>query len=143
MSLALAAHKAVHDALVANGRLVAMISEPGKPPRVYDRAPGPLPKYPYIVIGQIDIIGDGNTCSDSSIVNVTPSVWSNAVGKQEAEEIGDLVREILAPESGNGALDIVGYDTVVSEFQTAVYRPGDDPLLTEGILAFTYQVDPA
>lgn len=143
MSAALATHKAVHDALVdpAQTALQALIDA-----RVYDRVPdavlGRLPTYPYVVIDRIDVRDDATTCAYASEVHATLRVISNTVGKREAETIGDLIRLILAPEDADDGLAIEGFTVSVSAFDLAIYRPADDPLLTEGVLTFTFLVDP-
>lgn len=138
MSLELAVHDAVHDALVADATLQTLIGT-----RVYDRVPAnKVPTFPYVVIGTIEVRDDATTCSNASEVSVTLRAISNAVGSIEAKRIGSRLREILAPEEGDN-LVIAGYDTAVSAFDAAVYRPSDDPLLTEGVVSFTFLVDPA
>ena len=140
MSLDLAAHDAVHDALVdsAQTALQALIGQ-----RVYDRVPAnKLPAYPYVVIDRIEVRDDANVCSYASEVHVTLRVISNAAGSVEAKTIGGLIRPILAPEDPEENLAIDGFVVSVSAFDLAIYRPADDPLLTEGVLTFTYLVDP-
>jgi hypothetical protein len=130
-----AVHKAVHDILaLPQTALYVLVGG-----RVFDRVPDPPPGYPYIAIGAIEVLDDSNTCSDASDVHVTLHVWSNAVGTIEAKRIGALVRAALAP-ADNLAFD--GFTTSVSAFGASVYRPGADPLLTEGVLTFNYLVDP-
>jgi hypothetical protein len=132
MSLESAAHKAVHDALtaLAGGR-------------IFDRVPAKdaLAPYPYLVV-RVDVRDDANTCSNASEVHVTVNVFSNAVGSQEAEELGGQVRELLAPDDPDETLAIDGYVTSVAAFDIATYRAAESPLVTEGVLAFTYLVDP-
>lgn len=132
MSLEAATQKAVHDALVAGSVLNG---------RIYDRVPVGA-SYPYAVV-RVEVRDDATTCSNASEVHVTINVFSNAVGSQEAQNAGGLIRSILAPDDPNENLAIAGYLTTVSAFDVAVYRPGGDPLLTEGVLTFTYLVDPS
>jgi hypothetical protein len=144
MSLEAAAHKAVHDALVdpSETALAAYIAA-----RIYDRVPSGVPRYPYVVIGAIEVRDDANTCSNASEVHATVHVWTSRPdrgadpGSIEAKQIGGLIRKILAPDDASN-LDIDGYHVSVSAFDVAVYRPGDDLLLTEGVLSFTFLVDP-
>lgn len=144
MSLEAAAHKGVHDALIAGSEAALAAYVDG---RVYDRVPAAPPKYPYLVL-DVDIRDDANTCSNASEVHATVHVYSappypgRDIGSIEAKQIGGLVRKILAPDDGSINLTIEGYHIVVAAFDVAVYRPGDDPLLTEGVLTFTFLVDP-
>lgn len=136
MSLAKAAHKAMHDALLANSDLTALVGT-----RVYDRVPV-VATYPYITF-EIDTRDDANTCSNAREVHVTMHIWSNAVGKVEAETIGGIVRPILAPDDPDSNLAITGFVTYSSTCDVEVYRSGLDTLVTEGVLTFTYPTDPA
>lgn len=136
MSLAKAIHKAVHDALLANSSLTPYLAG-----RIYDRVPGMMPTYPYINF-EIETRDDSNTCSDAREVFVTLHIWSNAVGKVQAEEIGALVRQTLAPSDPTSHISIDGYQTTVSACSIELYRPSQDTLLTEGVLDFIYLVDP-
>jgi hypothetical protein len=131
VSLEAAAHKAVHDLLVglSGGR-------------IFDRVPDVAPLYPYITV-RIDVTDDANTCSNASIVHATVTVFSIAVGSQEAQNLGGQVRAILAPDDPGQNIGIVGYAVSVSGFDAAVYRPGNPANITEGVLSFTYLVDPA
>ena len=142
MSLAVEAHKAVHDALVTGASpspqatLAAMIGG-----RVYDKPPGPAPAYPYLVI-DVDVRDDATTCALSREVHPTVHVWSNKPGSIEAKTIGGLVTEILAPLDPDEAPGIAGYLVHAADLDAEIYRDGGDTLLTEGVLTFTYLVDP-
>lgn len=139
MSLEVLAHKSVHDALLP-GSVTALSDLIGD--RIYDRVPARTPKYPYVVI-DIEVRDDATTCSNASEVHATIHVYSNAVGTQEAKTIGGLIRGILAPDDPTINLVITGYLVSMSAFNVAVYRAGDTPLITEGVIDFTYSVDPA
>lgn len=131
-ALDLAAHKAVRDALVANPDVTEFVGT-----RVYDRVPAGTVTFPYITIDALEVLDDGNTCSDASELHVTAHIFSNAVGSVEAKRLGGYVRQTLATE-----LAISGHWTSVGVFDAAVYRPAENDLITEGVLTFTYLVDP-
>lgn len=138
MSIEAATLKAVHDALQGDSALTAMIGG-----RVYDRVPANVqPAYPYVVVA-VDVSDDANTCSNASESHATVRIYSNAVGQKEAYLIGGEVRRILAPDDPDDTLDITGYLVSVARFDVATYRAASDPLVTEGVLVFTYLVDPA
>jgi hypothetical protein len=138
VSLETAAHKAIHDALVdpALTELRALIGT-----RVYDRVP-PTAIYPYVTVS-VEVTDDSNTCSSAFKVQPTVTVNSASVGQVEAETIGGIIRSVLAPHDIADWISIAAHTVVASDFDTAVYRPGDEPgLSTEGVLIFTYLVDP-
>lgn len=144
MSLAVEAHKAVHDALAptsspltaTEAALTALISR-----RVYDKVPGPAPTYPYIVV-DIDVRDDATTCALSREVHPTVHIWSNQPGSIQAKTIGAYVTELLAPLDPDDAPAIEGYLVHAADLDAEIYRDGGDTLLTEGVLTFTYLVDP-
>jgi hypothetical protein len=142
MSLAVNAHKAVHDALVADATLAARIGT-----RVYDKVPSPPPVYPYVVV-DIDVRGDANTCSDAKELHATVHVWSmrTASGRDqgtiEAKTIGGRIAELLAPLDPDDAPEIADWRTSAADLDVELYRDGGETLLTEGLLTFTYLVDP-
>lgn len=136
MSVAIATHKAVYNALRSDIDLFAIIAD-----RVYDRVP-PSAVMPYLTF-EIDVHGDGNTCSDASDAHATVHIWSNALGKVQAEQIAGFVRRALGPDDPDNNLTIDGYVTTVSFFDMELYRQSPDELVTEGVLTFTYLVDPA
>lgn len=139
MSLELEVHEALYEALTdpAQTALAALISG-----RVYDRVPGPQPTYPYLVLSAIEVRDVSNSCGQSWLVSPVVTIWSNAVGRAaEALTIGHLVREILAPAVAP-FLTLTGYRVSTWQNPATIYRPGSDPLLTEGIVTLTYIVHP-
>jgi hypothetical protein len=131
-----AVHKAVHDALLGESGLTEIIGG-----QVYDRVP-PAATAPYASIDSIEVHDDATTCSDASEVHVTVKVWSGGSlqnkGSIEAKKMGGFVRRALGRE-----LQFEGHVTAVGSFDVAVYRPAENDLMTEGVLTFTYLVDPA
>lgn len=142
MTLAVATHEAVRTALITGTSpspqttLAGYISS-----RVYDKVPGPAPAYPYLSV-DVDLVDDATTCSDAAEVHVTVHVWSNTVGSIEAKTIGDLVKEILSDPDAGEYITITGFIISGGGFDAAIYRDGGQTLLTEGVLTFTYLVDP-
>lgn len=103
--------------------------------QVYDRVPaGTVP--PYVHIRAMQVIDDGNSCSDGAEVIVDIDVWSEAVGQVEAKKIGKAVVDALDTE-----LQVNGYRTVVGLAQSANYTTESDGLTTRGALQFRYLID--
>jgi hypothetical protein len=130
--LDLAVQKAIYDALWSDPDIQRLTQG-----RIYDRIPADVPAYPYLEIGDDEIADDSNSCLRSSKITSAVHVWSSAVGSLEAKRIGGYVSRALDKE-----ISIDGHDTVVGAFEMATYRQGPDGLLTEGVLIFTYLVDP-
>lgn len=130
--LAVAVQLGVREALLADPDFVRLQGNA----KLYDRVPIGA-DLPYTVIGDDEISSDANTCFDSSNVLCAVHVWTGAVGKVEAKRIGGFVKRAL-----DKLIDIDGHDTVAGGFETEVYRPGPDGVLTEGVLLFRYLIDP-
>lgn len=122
-------------ALSQHERLAEVLRGPDRKLRIYDDVPSGA-KLPYITVGDDDIVDEATTCSKLYEANVTVHVWSEDVGKPEAKTLGSYVRQALDTE-----ITVAGYVVQSGYFVTAVYRPGDTPKKTEGVLAFTYLID--
>lgn len=139
MSVELAVQNAIYDALTDPGQ-TALAARIGG--RVYDRVSGGQPAYPYLVMSAIEASDISNSCGRSWLVSVTITAWSNAVGRAaEVMTIGGLVREILAPPAAP-YIPISGYQIVTWQSPVAVYRPGANPLLHEGVVTVSFIVNP-
>lgn len=65
--------------------------------RIYDRVP-PNAAFPYVAIGEIQIVDDGADCIEAVEVFVTLHVWSrseDAVGKPETHRLQGAIRNAL------------------------------------------------
>lgn len=134
MSLEVEIQKAVYATLAANAGVKALI---GDPARVYDRVPDNF-AFPYVTIGDDQIIDDSNSCADAFEVFCSVHVWSRAVGRIEAKTIGAAVREAL-----DSQLSITGFTVAEWRAQPARYFVEPDGLTTHGVLVFRYLIDAA
>lgn len=130
---ALPLQKAVFDALAGAAGVKARC---GDPARVYDWPPM-TPRFPYITIGEDQIIDDGTTCGEGFECFVTVHVWSREKGKPEAKAIGAAVRAAL-----NVALPVAGFTVVEFEQRDARYLRDPDGVTEHGVLVFRYLIDP-
>lgn len=110
----------------------------GEAPRVYDRVPAGA-ALPYIQIGDIQLVDDSH-CEAAWEAFVTTHVWSEAVGKPQAQEIADLVGALFH----EAALDL-GDDfvCVLAEFRDARIFTESDGLTTHGVLTHRVLIDQA
>jgi Protein of unknown function (DUF3168) len=88
--------------------------------RVYDEPPSTF-EFPYLTIGDDQVLADDAECVDGSEVYVTIHVWSQAVGWPEAKKVGDQVRDALHLAD----LTLAGHRLVEMRFRDA--RPLRDP----------------
>ena len=106
--------------------------------RIYDQAP-PVPTFPYVTLGDCQVLPDKSSCIDGVEVYPQIDVWSRAVGYPEAKTIA---KEILA------ALDEVdfevsGYNLVLFQVQDVQYMRDPDGLTRHAAITFHGMLTPA
>lgn len=80
---------AIVPLLKADVTLAALIAA-----RVYDQPPA-SPTFPYVTIGDADMIRDDATCFEGGQIYLTLHGWSRAVGFPEVRRVSDAVVEAL------------------------------------------------
>ncbi|MEF2550001.1 DUF3168 domain-containing protein [Aurantimonas sp. A2-1-M11] len=103
--------------------------------RVYDRPPA-SPVFPYVVIGDEQVIDTSGTCGEAFDVFVDVHVWSRASSSAEAKTIGAQVAGTLATE-----LTIADFRVVIGALETARYLKDPDGITTHGVITFRYAVE--
>lgn len=105
--------------------------------RVFDRVP-PDPQFPYVTVGDDQIIDDSDDCQEGFEVYSTIHAWSRAPSKQEVKGIAAAVRDAL-----NAPLAITDHNLIHHEFQSARVLTENDGLTVHIVLTFRYLVSPA
>lgn len=80
--------------LLLQGALVALLKADGgvgTAARVYDEPPA-SPTFPYVVVGDDQVIGDDVDCAQMSEVFARIHVWSRGVGFPETKTIAAAIR---------------------------------------------------
>lgn len=129
-----ALQRAIYAALQASADLQALIGEEA---RVYDRVPD-KPVFPYVTIGDDEVLPDGNDCSPhSSQCFATIHVWARKGGKPLCKRVAGAVIDALTDE-----FPIEGQ--VLSEHgcDSARYFRDQDGLTERGVLTFRFLLDP-
>jgi len=121
--------KAIHDALkaapaVANGN-------------VYDRVP-PNAAFPYVKIGQEQVVDDGNSCDSGWEVFAEVHIWSRAPGFPESKQIAAQVCQRLL-----SITIISGLTLIAVEVEDTLFRSDPDGLTSHGIVTARFVVTPA
>lgn len=80
---------AIVPLLKADATLAVLIG-----PRVYDQPPT-TPTFPYVTIGDAQLLRDDGSCFEGGQIYLTLHGWSRAVGFQEARRISDAVVEAV------------------------------------------------
>lgn len=113
--------------------------------RIYDRVPPQASPtgaksgatFPYVTIGDDQIVDDSTDCGEAYELFATVHVWSRDVGKAAPKILAAAIRAALDAE-----IAIEGFVVVVHEFQDARFFREPDGLTEHGVLSFRYLVDP-
>lgn len=108
--------------------------------RIYDRVPTP-PTFPYVTLGDDQIIGDGADCLNGSVeIFAILHVFSRAVGKPEAKRISGAIVAAV-----NGTALNLHPDYVLNLIQHDSTRHLDDPdgLTSHSVVTFHALIDEA
>lgn len=105
-------------------------------------APNGAP-YPYVVIGNDQVIDDSTECADSSevITTVTPYARVDegvAESRRQAKAMAAEIRRI-----GKALDSVVGFSVTLAEFETTNHRIGTDGLTAFSPVNHRFLLDPA
>ena len=111
--------------------------------RLYTLSPDDRAPFPYIVIGEDQIIDDETECAASSEAITTAHVWSRveddvSASRAQAKTIAGIVRTIL-----NVALPLAGFVTTDWRFETARHLTDPDQRTAHSVVEHRYLIDPA
>jgi len=127
--------------LALQGGLVALLKSGGgvgTGDRVYDEVPE-KPTFPYISIGDDQVVGDDNDCSEISEVFCRIHVWSRAVGYPETKQIAGAVRTRLRAT----APTVTGFTVDVVEFQQHQFLRDEDGKTRHAVVEYRFLISPA
>lgn len=129
-----AIQKAIYSSLTGHAPLVAALGAA----RVYDRVPD-APVFPYITIGDEQIIDDGNSCDTHRFdVFFDVHVWTRNVGQPQSKTIAATVYEAIL-----AGLTIAGWRVVILSFETERHFRDSDGLGSHGVLTFKINIETA
>lgn len=104
--------------------------------RVFDRVP-PRPSFPYVTLGDVEVIDDGHSCGEASEVVLTVHGWSRAVGAIEVKRLGAAIRAALA-----APLEIDGHAVVEQTHRSTRYVRDPDGLTEHAIVQIVLLTEP-
>lgn len=129
--------------LALQGGLVALLKSGGGvgvADRVYDEPPDEKNRvFPYITVGDDQVVGDDNDCSEISEVFCRIHVWTRTVGFPETKQIAGAVRARLraTPPTVNGfTVDVV-------EFQQHQFLRDEDGKTRHAVVEYRFLISPA
>lgn len=105
--------------------------------RVHDDVPE-HPEFPYVSIGDENMIDDSNGCDAGWEVFSTVHVWSRAVGRVEAKTILADVAERLG-----GISALSGHSLIDTSIETSRIFRDPDGLTTHGVVSVKFIVTPS
>jgi hypothetical protein len=126
--------KAIYAALVA-------ALDPGV--GVHDRVPVDAQNrvtaaFPFVAIGEDDVVSDADQCHDASTIHCTIHVWSRAVGRVEAKTIMARVVDVL-----DAILPVDGFRMIAHQVEMGPRDVGSlDGLTSHRIATLRYRLGP-
>lgn len=110
--------------------------------RVYDHVPRTngevTATFPYVEIGNEQIIDDGNSCDDGWEVFADVHVWSRAVGFPETKGlIASIVPRLASIDT------IPGFTVIVAEVESTRVLRDPDGLTSHGVISVRFIITPA
>lgn len=119
----------LQDALIKALRAEGVLPIVGE--RVYDQVQS-KPTYPYVSLGDGQVLPDKAECIDGVEVSLQIDVWSRGVGYVEAKQIGAAIIEVLDDQP----LTVDGFNVTVFELSDAQYLRDPDGLTRHGAITF-------
>lgn len=107
--------------------------------RIYDRVPE-KPVFPYVTIGNEQVIDDGNFCDDGFEVFSDIHVWSRPASGSKIE-----VKSIMADVYSAiiGIAIVADFRLISMQLETSRTMRDPDGLTEHGVMTFKSLVDPA
>lgn len=111
--------------------------------RVYSLAPPADAPFPYVTIGEDQVIGDDTECAESSEVFTTIHIWARvdddvSDSRAQGKRIGSVVRALI-----NRHLNVEGFAVTECEFRQARHLTDPDRRTAHTIIEHRLLIDPA
>jgi hypothetical protein len=99
--------------------------------------------YPYVIIGEDQVLDDATECADSSEAITTVHAWSRvgadvSASRAQAKAMAGAIRTILKNLS-----DVTGFDVVLADFESARHLTDPDSLTAHSVVSHRFLLDPA
>lgn len=107
--------------------------------RVYDQVPA-KPQFPYVTLGDEQVLDDGNSCADGWEVYSDLHVWSRSSqgSKLEVKDLAGRVVERVV----NGPLVVNGFDVVSARLETLRVLRDPDGKTEHAVATVRHQLVP-
>jgi hypothetical protein len=128
----LALQGAVVARLKADAPVAALIGT-----RVYDEVPTSA-TFPYVVVGDGQVIGDDDDCADVSEVTFQVHAWTRSpadTGWPKSKQIAAAVRTAM-----KAPFTLVGFDVLLGEFTQIQFLKDPDGLTRHAMVEFRFLI---
>lgn len=103
--------------------------------QVFDKVPDDA-EFPYVTIGDDQVIGDDDECQDASRVTSRIHGWSRAPGFPEVKAIAGSIRTAVMAAS----LAIDGFEIIATEFVQTQFLRDPDGLTSHSVTEFSFLI---
>jgi hypothetical protein len=100
--------------------------------RIFDNVPQDT-DYPYVVIGNINVINRGTKSLDGNEYNVDIDVWSTYRGKKEISDAMERIYELLHDTT----YTVSGANMVISQVRNTITLVENDGITRHGVLSLS------
>ena len=100
--------------------------------KIFDNVPQDT-AYPYVVIGNINVINRGTKSLDGNEYNVDIDVWSTYRGKKEISDAMERIYELLHDTT----YTVSGANMVISQVRNTITLVENDGITRHGVLTLS------
>lgn len=120
---------AIKTRLAAAPAVAALVVE-----RIFDDIPEDA-EFPYLVIGDAQVVGDDDDCADASILTVQIHTWSRDPGWPQTNEMLAAVRGAMKAD-----FTIAGFDVVDQTFEQTQRLRDPDGKTRHGVFEYRFLI---
>jgi len=106
--------------------------------RIHDQVPSGPQTFPYVALGECQVLPDKAQCVDGTETFLQIDAWSRAVGFPEVKRIAAA---IVAALDDNETLNVAAYNVVVFELSSIQYLRDPDGITRHAALTFRALID--
>lgn len=121
---------AIVSVLKADSAVAALVGD-----RIKDSVPDPE-VFPYVTVGDGQVVGDDIDCADGSEVFFQCHVWSRKPGYTESKTIAGAIRSAIRTAS----ITLAGFEIHDTQFVQSQYLKDPDGLTRHAVVEFRFLI---